>query len=90
MIERTERLKLIFDTCSLITASKFRVDGKLIIDYFLEIAEIHIPEEVCFESIKELHKYVDAREIKMAQAVQSRYDKGFINHTISMIERSDI
>lgn len=178
MKDRTERLKLIFDSCSLITASKFNVDGKLIIDYLLEFAEIHIPEEVCFESIKEYQKYADAKEIKrrvddkkiivhevpwdktifkdlegyhiglgekeiillyqdkrnfdyviiddflagiianrfnmnclllldliviyvkknfltkelaikLVQAVQSRYDKGFINHTISMIERSE-
>lgn len=65
MEKRKERLKLIFDTCSLITASKFKVDDKLILDYLLEVVDIHIPEEVYLEAVKGFKKYQDAREIKL-------------------------
>lgn len=65
MEKRTERLKLVFDTCSLITVSKFEVNNKLILDYILEIADIHIPEEVYLEAVKGYNNYQDAKEIKL-------------------------
>lgn len=65
MRKNRKLLKLVFDSCSMITAAKFKVDDKLILDYFLDIAEIHIPQEVCFEATKEYDKYNDAREIKL-------------------------
>ena len=64
MNSRSKKLKLAFDSCSLITAAKFKVDDKLILDYMLEIAEIHIPDEVRLETTKEYKKYEDARIIK--------------------------
>jgi len=64
MEKRTDKLKLIFDTCSLITISKFKVNDKLILDYLLEIVDIHLPEEVYLEAVKGYNKYQDAREIK--------------------------
>lgn len=65
MNNHKKRLKLVFDSCSLITTAKFKVDDRLILDYFLDIADIHIPQEVYFEATKEYSKYEDAREIKL-------------------------
>jgi len=65
MKEITKRLQLIFDTCSLITISKFKVNDKLILDHLLENLDIHIPEEVYLEAVKGYKKYQDAREIKL-------------------------
>ena len=57
-------LKLLFDSCSLITASKFKLQDRLVLDYILKISEIHIPEEVRNETTRLRDKYADAREIE--------------------------
>lgn len=64
MNKGSKKLHLIFDSCSLITAAKFSVDNRLILDVILEIAEISIPEEIRLETTKELTKYKDAKEIQ--------------------------
>ncbi len=65
MEKETNRLKLIFDTCSLITVSKFKVDDRLILDRLLEIVDIHIPEKVYLEATQGYNKFQDAKEIKL-------------------------
>lgn len=64
---------LIFDSSSLVTASKFYINGVLVIDYILKGFRVLIPEEVKKETVDAgvLKGYADAYEIERRIATHS-------------------
>ncbi|MCI0488147.1 MAG: hypothetical protein L0229_16285 [Blastocatellia bacterium] len=63
-----------WDATSLITCAKFQVDGRLVLDYMLDVAKISITREIQQETVDAglAGAYPDAIEIK------ARLDSGYI------------